>query len=462
MKIIKIASKLFPDLYKQYTSFIASYGFIAVDHTNELENKITLYLDPRYTVAAQEAGINFDKIENLPRENCTLNPFEWSIQEFKRFKFSDYKLEAVQYEQGTLNLSEETIEMYKKFLAKNSGKRYLVSTFAHITKPMQAIIIDSAGNFSNNLGDDVLFDPFITPLAYLENLNIQNAVQDPIRISDAIIENENEFDEFMNQDCVAWLFLWQHVEENYTQMSEMDVANFLQEAKEKVHKECGKAFETIAGNNSNAALIHGRASEKRLEEGVLLIDAGASIGKFKSDTTRVFWLGNQANISHEIKQAYTNVLKAHIKVVTANLAKNESVGKLDDLAREYVHFDHALGHGVGKNNVHAFPTISKNSSDLLTEGMVLAIEPGFYEAGKFGIRLESLVRTKEFSENFYYFEYLTYLPFEYDLIINEQLDEIEKAWLSNFHKICYKKLVDSEFLDKEAKEFLKEKTQKFI
>ena len=57
-------------------------------------------------------------------------------------------------------------------------------------------------------------------------------------------------------------------------------------------------------------------------------------------------------------------------------------------------FTHSLGHGVGLL-IHEFPRLSPTSGEVLSDGMVFSDEPGIYEAGKFGIRIEDTVCLKE-------------------------------------------------------------------
>ena len=48
---------------------------------------------------------------------------------------------------------------------------------------------------------------------------------------------------------------------------------------------------------------------------------------------------------------------------------------------------HAFGHGVGLN-IHELPAINSKQDNYLKADSVIAIEPGVYFPGKFGIRIE--------------------------------------------------------------------------
>ena len=125
---------------------------------------------------------------------------------------------------------------------------------------------------------------------------------------------------------------------------------------------------------------------------------------------------------------------------------------LDALARMplWVHgldYNHGTGHGVGFIlSVHEGPQSFRcRSLDgrriVLEEGMVISNEPGYYAAGKFGIRHENLmlVRTGEATDygQFLYLEPLTMVPFDRDAIDTALLTEEELARLNDYHRLVY-------------------------
>ena len=67
------------------------------------------------------------------------------------------------------------------------------------------------------------------------------------------------------------------------------------------------------------------------------------------------------------------------------------------LWRAGLDFDHGTGHGVGVYlSVHEGPQrLSKTDATVLEPGMILSNEPGYYAAGRFGIRIENLVVVRE-------------------------------------------------------------------
>ena len=104
-------------------------------------------------------------------------------------------------------------------------------------------------------------------------------------------------------------------------------------------------------------------------------------------------------------------------------------------------YAHGTGHGVGYFlNVHEGPQgISKNNKINFKEGMIVSNEPGYYESGKFGIRIENLIRVKK-NKKVYSFDNLTMAPIDKSLINKEILKKNELSWLNSYHKDVFNNL----------------------
>ncbi|MDX2098827.1 MAG: M24 family metallopeptidase C-terminal domain-containing protein, partial [Leptolyngbyaceae cyanobacterium bins.59] len=109
--------------------------------------------------------------------------------------------------------------------------------------------------------------------------------------------------------------------------------------------------------------------------------------------------------------------------------------------------------GVGAFlNVHEGPNgISKRVHEPLELGMVTSVEPGFYEPGWGGIRLENLYTVVDVSAShpsngaggvsqWYGLESLTFIPFDRKLIDFDRLEPRQAEWLQNYHKTIFAKL----------------------
>jgi len=207
------------------------------------------------------------------------------------------------------------------------------------------------------------------------------------------------------------------------------------------------SFPTISGSGPNAAIIHYKAnkeSNRVLKNGDLyLVDSGGQYFYGTTDVTRTISLDNK---STRIKNIFTRVLKGHIAVSEFKLKKNTLGSEIDKSARKSLkeiklNYSHGTGHGVGYFlNVHEGPIgISSKNNSKFSEGMVISNEPGYYEKGKFGIRIENLILVIK-KGKIKQFENLTMAPIEKSLIEKKLLSKNEINWLNNYHTKVYNNL----------------------
>jgi len=212
------------------------------------------------------------------------------------------------------------------------------------------------------------------------------------------------------------------------------------------------SFATIAGSGPHGAIVHYRAdasSNRRMQLGeLLLLDSGGQYADGTTDVTRTIAVGPTTPM---MKEHFTRVLKGHIALGSAQFPEGTSGVQLDVLARQYLwavglDYDHGTGHGVGAYLcVHEGPQrISKKGSSVaLVEGMILSNEPGYYAAGQYGIRIESLVVvvqrtiTRE-GKKMLGFETLTLAPIDTRLVDIALLTSFERNWLNDYHRRVYK------------------------
>lgn len=208
------------------------------------------------------------------------------------------------------------------------------------------------------------------------------------------------------------------------------------------------SFDTISAAGGNAAMCHynhqNQPQPSVLEmDNVYLVDSGGQYPDGTTDITRTIAIGQP---SDEVKTAFTLVLKGHIALASARFPKGTTGSQLDALARQHLwahgfDYDHGTGHGVGHFlSVHEGPQrIAKvyNPTALLA-GMVLSNEPGYYRADAFGIRIENLELVVEVPTQgdmtVLGFESLTRAPIDQRLIDLSLMNDVELAWLNNYHQ----------------------------
>ena len=241
-------------------------------------------------------------------------------------------------------------------------------------------------------------------------------------------------------------------------LSELDVAQQIEGFYAEEVGFQGLSFNTIAATGANSSIVHyGTPSAAvSLQAGqFLLLDSGAQYLAGTTDDTRTTIVGDP---TPEQIDRYTAVLKAHINCAMQRFPKGATGVQLDGIARSSMwhtelDYGHGTGHGVGAFlNVHEGPNgISRRSQAPLEPGMITSIEPGFYQSGWGGIRLENLYVVKEmppqtekaFEANatpWYGFESLTYIPFDKRLIDLAQLDGRQRQWLDTYYTQILEKL----------------------
>jgi Xaa-Pro aminopeptidase len=72
--------------------------------------------------------------------------------------------------------------------------------------------------------------------------------------------------------------------------------------------------------------------------------------------------------------------------------------------------------------------------------MLVSDEPGIYKEGKYGIRIENILLVREKCETpdgrFLYFECLTYVPLDENLLLREEMSDREIMWLDHYQNAC--------------------------
>ncbi|KAL9008179.1 MAG: hypothetical protein Q9173_006665 [Seirophora scorigena] len=242
-----------------------------------------------------------------------------------------------------------------------------------------------------------------------------------------------------------------------TKLDEVQVADKLEEIRAKKDRFVGLSFDTISSTGPNAAVIHYKPEKGNCSiidpTAVYLCDSGAQYLDGTTDTTRTLHFGEPTAM--EIK-SYTLVLKGVIAIDRAVFPKGTSGFALDTLARQFLwreglDYRHGTGHGVGSYlNVHEGPigigTRVQYSEVPLSVGNVISDEPGYYEDGNFGIRIENMVMAQEAKTNHKFgdkpwlgFEHVTMVPMCRKLIDGKLLTQEERTWLNEYHQEVFDK-----------------------
>ncbi len=286
--------------------------------------------------------------------------------------------------------------------------------------------------------------------------------EDPIYFLKAI-KNKTEIKNMINAHIFDGLaltkFLYWIKNINKKKITEVEAAKKLENFRKLNKNFLYPSFDTIAGSGKNGAIVHYRAKKENCrtinKNDILLCDSGGQYKYGTTDVTRTICFSKQ---KQNIKNIFTKVLKGHIAVATTDIIKYDTGKKIDERARKFLKksnldYAHGTGHGVGFFlNVHEGPqSISKINTVKIREGMILSNEPGYYKTNKYGIRIENLVYVKKIKKNLF-FENLTLVPIEKDLINFDLLTINEKNYLFKYHLEVYLRL--SKYLNPNERKWL--------
>ena len=154
------------------------------------------------------------------------------------------------------------------------------------------------------------------------------------------------------------------------------------------------SFDLITITGKKTSLPHGVPDDSLISAGdFFTMDIGAIFNGYHSDMTRTVAVRECSDKQREIYDIVLNAQQSALKLVKSGV---ESY-KVDKMARDIIEeagygdcFGHSTGHGVGLD-IHENPTVSPKSSYILSDGMVITIEPGIYLNNQFGVRIEDMI-----------------------------------------------------------------------
>jgi len=150
----------------------------------------------------------------------------------------------------------------------------------------------------------------------------------------------------------------------------------------------------IVASGPNGASPHHEPGERIIERGdAVVVDFGGHQDGYCSDTTRMFVVG-EAPYGFDV--AFAVLYSAQATAVDA-VRPGVSAASLDAVARDIIIdggygdlFIHRLGHGIGMDT-HEHPYLIEGNDQVIEPGMAFSIEPGIYNPGEWGMRIEDIV-----------------------------------------------------------------------
>jgi Xaa-Pro aminopeptidase len=213
------------------------------------------------------------------------------------------------------------------------------------------------------------------------------------------------------------------------------------------------SFHTIAAIGANSAIIHFSSPSKDVTASpgdLMLLDSGALYeGGFATDITRTFLADGRGRGDERQRRLYTLVLKGVLSAMSSIFPEGTRGAYLDALARQPIYeagldYAHGTGHGVGIHVHEPGVSISSASTLPIKAGHVSSIEPGIYEPGFGGVRLENVVVYEPVPDvkGFLRARPLNYVGFDRCLIDDAMLSPRERAALAAYQAECARRGTD--------------------
>ncbi|GAA5979602.1 hypothetical protein JCM11641_007883 [Rhodosporidiobolus odoratus] len=336
--------------------------------------------------------------------------------------------------------------------------------------------------------DDLLLLPSRTSLSLALSLSLPKTIsttRGPIADLKAI-KNDTEVAGFRAchiRDGVALVryFSWlERTLESGLEIREYEAGAKLEEFRKQLTHFRGLSFDTISSTGANASVIH-YSPEPNGKSAIIdpnqiyLCDSGAQFTDGTTDVTRTYHFNTPTPFE---KTSYTLVLKGHIAIARAVFPETVSGYQIDCLARgalwaQGLDYRHGTGHGVGSFlNVHEGPmgigTRVAYNDVKLAANQVISNEPGYYQDGEFGIRIESLVVVQPAKTpyqfggvKYFKMETLTMCPIATNLVDPTLMTLDELEWLNEYNREVREKVGPAlkETGDQEALEWLERETK---
>ncbi|NXO80513.1 XPP2 aminopeptidase, partial [Sitta europaea] len=143
------------------------------------------------------------------------------------------------------------------------------------------------------------------------------------------------------------------------------------------------------------------------------------------------------------QEAYTRVLMGNIDLSRLVFPSHTAGRAVESFARRALwevglNYGHGTGHGIGNFlSVHEWPVGFQSNNVPLEAGMFTSIEPGYYQDGEFGIRIEDValvVQAQTEEEPFLTFEVVSLVPYDRNLIDLSLLSPEQIRYLNSYYE----------------------------
>ena len=288
-----------------------------------------------------------------------------------------------------------------------TDSRYIESVNKKLTIDDEIIAYDqkdiSSFDYENfferemNIGFEEKYATFFSYQEMLRKYKVNLVETSEIIEKQRIVKDETEI-ELIKKACDITDKAYNHIIANIQEgMTEKEVAFEIEKYMIQNGAE-GLAFESIVAFGENSSMPHAVPTDRKIKSGdIIQFDIGCKYDGYCSDFSRVVFVDE---VMEEYKDVYNFVLEQQEKIQYqfkdgANIKQIIKDRQTDYNLKNYEVL-HAFGHGLGLE-IHELPVLRGTIDNVLKSGTVVAIEPGVYIPGKFGIRIEDTFLVEKYN-----------------------------------------------------------------
>lgn len=263
---------------------------------------------------------------------------------------------------------------------------------AYETKNLNKYDYEAIFMLSENVGFEENYVTYEQYKKYLQTYQVNLVETEGLIENQRIVKDEDEI-ETIRKACEITDKAYEYIIRNIKKgMTEKEVA-FEIEKFMILNGADAKAFDLIVAFGENTSMPHAVPTDRVVQKGdIIQFDIGCKVNGYCSDFSRVVFV---EEMKEEYKIAYDFVLGEQKRLEAALKDGANIKTVIKDRETEYrlknYAIMHAFGHGVGLN-IHEAPILRSTIDCTLKENSVIAVEPGIYLPGKYGIRIEDTYR----------------------------------------------------------------------
>ena len=263
---------------------------------------------------------------------------------------------------------------------------------AYETKNLNKYDYEAIFMLSENVGFEENYVTYEQYKKYLQTYQVNLVETEGLIENQRIVKDEDEI-ETIRKACEITDKAYEYILRNIKKgMTEKEVA-FEIEKFMILNGADTKAFDLIVAFGENTSMPHAVPTDRVVQKGdIIQFDIGCKVNGYCSDFSRVVFV---EEMKEEYKTVYDFVLGEQKRLEAALKDGANIKTVIKDRETEYrlknYAIMHAFGHGVGLN-IHEAPILRSTIDCTLKENSVIAVEPGVYLPGKYGIRIEDTYR----------------------------------------------------------------------